>query len=138
MAPADPAMVAVIKAEVHRLAGRTAEARELLGIAVSRGFANAELHGERELLALNSGDYEGAAQAFAEATALGDPTDEHRFGVLRLDVMRAPVLDSPTAKRLLGDALRFSTATCPPARGKLPACSPRCFCGLPSSSMTHF
>ena len=107
MAPADPAMVAAIKAEVHRLAGRTEAARSLLDTALSRGFANAELHDERAQLALDAGDFDGAAAAFAEAAALGDPSDEHRFGLLRLEVMRAPALDSASAKRLLAEALRF-------------------------------
>ncbi|WP_221032073.1 hypothetical protein [Actomonas aquatica] len=106
--PADPAQVAVFKAETQALAGRAVEASALLESSLANGFANFALHVARAELALAARDYETAAAALATASSLDEPlSDEYRAARLELEVRSEPALDSATAKRLLIDALQL-------------------------------
>ena len=71
------------------------------------GFANAEVYDTLALLDLDAGRYDAAGQSLAKATALESTSENHRIALLRLEIMRSPVLDKASAKRLLTDTLQI-------------------------------
>lgn len=105
--PAEPAEIAVFKADVHRVAGRLDAAHTTLETALARGFVSAEVYDGLGAVALDRPDYAAARTAFAQAAKLGADSEAHRWGQFQVEVWGSDTLATEDAKRLMREAVQL-------------------------------
>lgn len=102
---ATPAEIARTKAQVHRLTGRTAEARAVLETALTRGFVDAPLLNTLGALELDEGHPAAAREAFARAGEIAPPDPWSRLLSVEARLAGQDQLAKAEAKRCIVDLL---------------------------------